>query len=115
MTEYVKVINEEVIPVTITKPYALVGYEEQGIQIIDITDMELKPKEGWTYSEDKFHMPLLTHALIEDNKVIQISTLNEIDAWAKINDGEEWINIEGRVPQPEVGWNFIGDDFSAPE
>lgn len=111
MTDYVKIVDGNVSPIIITKTFAIQGYEDKGIKIIDVTDMEPKPTFGWTYSDNKFHMPVIKYAILKDNVIDKIVYINEIDASFLREEGKEVREIQNMIPQPQIGWIFNGSHF----
>jgi len=111
MADYVKVIDGKVYPVIITKTFAIKGFEDQGIKIIDITEMDPQPKEGWTYSDDKFHMPITKHGIIINDKVDEVIYINEIEASFLREEGKNIINLEDFYPIPDIGWKYENGEF----
>jgi len=113
MAKYVQVENNVVV-VEFGSPFVADNLIAQGKTIIDVTDIIPQPTIGWTYENDEFDMPLIPHALIEDNVVTNIVNLYRIESWYRIEElGENFIDLTNKSPIPEVGWSYIDEKFIA--
>jgi len=114
MANYVQVDNN-VVTMKFENTLVANNLISQGKTIIEVTDMEPQPTIDWTYENGEFDMPSIPHALIEDNKVVKISTLNYVESWYMNEElGEVWISLKWKRPVPEVGWSYIDEKFIAP-
>ena len=86
-----------------------------GLDIIDVTNLDPKPSTGWTYDGNTFVAPEYQWAKVKNNSVIEILTLNNDAAQSHMVDGDtELINLEFIDQKPEVGWSYVDGVFSAP-